>query len=110
MIGQSYREADLNLLSVALDSITPLFFPLDHTHYDQWVSVCIHDLKTITVKFPLPHKELVLGFVVNTRGNAFSRISLDQAQDHSNNKSKSMARYIDFVSQEDKEYLRNVEH
>ena len=56
-------------------------------------------------------KELVLGFVVNTRGNAFSRISLDQAQDHNNNnKIKSMAGYIDFVSQEDKEYLRNVEH
>ena len=81
VVVRAFREANLNLLIVALDAIAPLFFSLDHTHYALWVSVFIYDLKTLPIKFPTLHKELASGyFVVNTRGNAFSKIALEQAQ------------------------------
>ena len=33
MLVQSFREANLDLLIVALKGIVPLFFTLDHVHY-----------------------------------------------------------------------------
>ena len=78
MLVRSFREANLDLLIVALKGIVPLFFTLDHVHYARWVSVFIQDLSTLPQKFPTLYKELAAGyFVVNTKGNAFSKIALD---------------------------------
>ena len=70
----------------------------------------IYDLKILPVKFPDLHKEFESGkFVVNTKGNDFSKIALDQAQEHCNKKIKSTAGYIDLVNYDDKEFLRKLE-
>ena len=110
MLVRSFREANFDLFTVTLESIVPLFFTLDHIHYSRWLSVFIHDLKILPEKFPALHKELASGFfVANTKGNDFSKISLDQAQEHSDKKTKSTAGYIELVNREDKEFLRKLE-
>ena len=56
------------------------------------------------------HRELESGyFAVNTRGNDFSKIALDQAQEHNNKKIESTAGYIELVNRENKEFLRKLE-
>ena len=110
LLIRSFREASINLLIVALEGIAPFFFALDHVHYARWVSVFIQDLKTLPYKMPGLYDEFNAGkFAVNTRGNTFSRIALDQAQEHNNKKIKSTAGYIDLVNQEDKQFLQKIE-
>ena len=54
--------------------------------------VFIQDLNTLPQIFRILHKELAAEyFTVNTQGNAFSKIALDQAQEHNNEKIKSTA-------------------
>ena len=90
MLVRSFREANLDLLIVSLENIMPLFFSLDHIHYARWTSVFIQDLKTLPIRFPELHKELAAGyFAVNTAGNDFSKIAMDQALEHNNKKIKS---------------------
>ena len=48
-------------------------------------------------------------FVVNTRGNSFSKIAMNQAQKHNNKKVKSVSGYINLVNQEDKKLLKKIE-
>ena len=107
---RSFREANIDLLIAALEEIVPLFFSLEHVHYARWVSVFIQDLKTLPLKLPALYREFADGhFVVNTRGNTFSKIAMDQAQEHNNKKIKSTAGYIDQVNQEDKRFLQKIE-
>ena len=74
------------------------------------MSVFIQDLSTLPQKFSTLYKELAAGyFAVNTKGNAFSKIALDQAQEHNNKKIKSTSGYIDVVNFEDKDSLRKLE-
>ena len=110
MLVRSFIEVSLDMLIVALEGIVPLFFSLDQVHYSRWVPVFIHDLKTLSTRFPTLHRELASGyFAVNIRGNTFSKISLDHAQEHNNNKIKSTAGYIELVNQKNKEFLRKLE-
>ena len=89
--------------------MVPLFFSLDH-HYSQWVSVFIPDLKLFPVKLPSLYDEFKKGnFVVNTRGDSFSKITMDQAQEHTNKNIKSVSAYINLVNQEDKKLLEKTE-
>ena len=56
------------------------------------IFVFIQDLITLPRIFRTLHKELAAEyFSVNTKGNAFSKIALDQAQEHNNEKIKSTA-------------------
>ena len=110
LIVRSFREGNIDLLVVALEKIVPLFFSFDHVHYSRWVSVFIHDLKLVPSKMPSLYKEFKDGhFVVNTSGNTFSKIAMDQAQEHNNKKIKSSAGYIDLVNTEDKRFLQKIE-
>ena len=89
--------------------MVPLFFSLDH-HYSQWVSVFIPDLKLFPVKLSSLYDEFKKGnFVVNTRGDSFSKITMDQAQEHTNKNIKSVSAYINLVNQEDKKLLEKIE-
>ena len=60
---------------------------------------------------PSLYKEFQNGhFVVNTRGNTFSKIAMDQAQEQNNKKIKSSGSgYIDLVNVEDKRFLHKIE-
>ena len=104
LLVRSFREANVDLFIAALELIVPLFFSLDHIHYARWISVFLEDLKLLHVKMPALYKEFKQGhFVVNTRGNDFSKIAMDQAQEHNNKKIKaSGSGYIDLVNTEGK--------
>ena len=107
MLVRSFRE---DLLIAALEEIVHHFFSLEHVHYARWGSVFIQDLKTLPLKLPALYREFADGhFVVNTRGNTFSKIAMDQAQEHNNKKIKSTASYIDQVNQEDKRFLQKFD-
>ena len=60
---------------------------------------------------PALYKEFKDGhFVVNTRGNTFSKIAMDQAQEHNNKMIKSSGSgYIYLVNTEDKRFLQKIE-
>ena len=63
----------------------------------------MQDLKLLPVKLPSLYDEFKEGnFVVNIRGNSFSKIAMDQAQEHNNKKIKSVSGYINLVNQENK--------
>ena len=111
MIVRSFREANIELFIAALEHMVPLFFALDHIHYSRWVSVFLEDLKLLPTKQPILYEEFKKGhFVVNTRGNKFSKIAMDQAQEHNNKKIKSSGSgYIDLVNIEDKAFLEKIE-
>ena len=86
LLVRSFREANFDLFIVALEQIIPLFFALDHIHYSRWVTVFIEDLKLRPLKMPSLYQEFKNGhFVVNTRGNSFSKILMYQSQEHNNN-------------------------
>ena len=108
MIVRSFREANIELFIAALENIVPLFFALDHIHYSRWLSVFLEDLKLLPIKMPLLYKEFEKWhLVVNTRGNKFSKIAMDQAKEHNNKKIKSSGSgYIDLVNTEDKAFFR----
>ena len=76
-----------------------LFFSLDHVHYSRWVSEFMQDFKPLPVKLPSLCDEFKKGnFVVNTRGNSFWKIAMDQPSG-----------FINLVNQEDKELLEKIE-
>ena len=106
LILAKFREANIDLLIIGLEQIVPLFFALAC-----WVSVFIQDLKLLPTKMLSLYKQFKDGhFVVNTRGNAFSKIAMDQAQEHNNKKIKSSGSgYIDLVNTEDKRFLQKIE-
>ena len=107
---RSLRECNFKLFTSSLEALLPLFFALDHVHYARWGSVFVYDLKSLPEKFPALHEKFMLGhFTINTKGNKFSNIAMDQAQEHSNKKIKSTAGYIDLVNDSDKTYLRKLE-
>ena len=109
LIIRSFREANIDLLVASLELMVLLFFSLDHVHYSRWVSVFIQDLKLLPVKLPSLYDELKRSnFVVNTRGNSFSKVAMDQAQEH-NKKIKSVSGSINLVNQEDKKLLEKTE-
>ena len=57
-----------------------------------------------------PYKEFKKGhFVVNIRGNKFSKIAMDQAQEQNNKNLKSTSGYIDLVNKEDDRFLKKLE-
>ena len=90
--------------------MVPLFLSLDYVHYSRWVSLFIEDLKLPPVKLPSLYDKFKKGnFVVTTRGNSFSKIRTDQAQELSNKKIKSVSGYINLVNQEDKKLLEKIE-
>ena len=77
----------------------------------------IQDLKLVPIKL---YDEFIMmnslydefkkgSFVVNTRCNSFSKITMDQAQEHNNKKIKSISGYINLVNQEDKKVLEKIE-
>ena len=106
MIIKSSREANIHLLVASLELMVPLFFSLGHVQYSRWVSVFIQDLKLLPVKLPSLYDEFKKdNFAFNTRGNSFSKIAMDQAQEHINKKIKSVSGYINLVNQEDKKLL-----
>ena len=111
LLVRSFREANIDLFIVALELIIPLFFVLGHIHYARWLSVFLEDLKLLHSKMPALYKEFKDGhFVVSTRGNTFSKIAMDQAQEHNNKKIKSSGSgYIDLVNTEDKRFLQKIE-
>ena len=89
LIIRSFREANIDLLVASLELMVSLFFSFDHVHYSRWVSVFIQDLKLLPVKLPSLYDKFKRGnFVVNTCGNSFSKISINQAQEHNNKKIK----------------------
>ena len=93
---------------VALKSMMPLFFALDHTNYSRWASVFLEDLKLMPI--PSLFQEFKSGkFVVNVRGNEFSKIAMDQAQEQNNKKIKSTSGYIDLVNKENDLFLKKLE-
>ena len=109
LIIRSFREANIDLLVASLELMVPLFFSLDH-HYSQWLSVFIPDLKLLPVKLPSLYDEFKKGnVVVNTHGDSFSKITMDQAQEHTNKSIKSVSAYINLVNQEDKKLLEKIE-
>ena len=58
---------------------------------------------------PSLYKEFKDGhFIVNTRGNTFSKIAMDQTQEHNNKKVKSNSGYINLVNNEDKTFLQKI--
>ena len=74
------------------------------------VSVFIQDLKLLPVNLPSLHDEFEkVNFEVNTQGNSFSKIAMDQAQQHNSKKIKSVSGYINLVNQEDKKLLEKTE-
>ena len=110
LIIRSFREANIDLLVGSLELMVSLFFSFDHVHYSKWVSVFIQDLKLLPVKLPSLYDEFKKGnFVVNTCGNSFSKIAMDQAQEHNSKKTRSVSGYINLVNQEDKELLEKIE-
>ena len=67
-------------------------------------------MKLFPVKLPSLYDEFKKGnFVVNTCGNSFSKITMDQTQEHNNKKIKSVSGYINLVNQEDKKLLEKIE-
>ena len=110
MIIGSLREANIHLLVASLELMAPLFSSLDNVHNSRWVSVFIQDLKHLPVKLPSLYDEFKKGnFVVNTRGNSFSKFTMSQAQKHCNKKIKSVSGYINLVNQENKKLLQKIE-
>ena len=110
LLVRSFREANIDLMTVALEGMMSLFFALDHVNYSRWASVFLQDLKDMPSKFPSLYKEFKRGhFVVNIRGNKFSKIPMDQAQEQNNKKIKSTSGYIDLVNKEDDRFLKKLE-
>ena len=110
LIIRSFREVNIDLPVTSFELMVLLFFSLDHVHYSRWVSVFIQDLKLFPVKLPSLYDEFKKGnFVVNTRGNSFSKITVGQAQEHNNKKIKSVSGYINLINQEDKKRLEKNE-
>ena len=74
------------------------------------VSVFIQDLKLLPVNLPSLYDEFEkVNFEVNPQGNSFSKIAMDQAQQHNSKKIKSVSGYINLVNQEDKKLLEKTE-
>ena len=74
------------------------------------VSVFIQDLKLLPVNLPSLYDEFEkVNFEVITQGNSFSKIAMDQAQQHNSKKIKSVSGYINLVNQEDKKLLEKTE-
>ena len=74
------------------------------------VSVFIQDLKLLPVNLPSLYDEFEkVNFEVNAQGNSFSKIAMDQAQQHNSKKIKSVSGYINLVNQEDKKLLEKTE-
>ena len=110
LIIRFFREANIDLLVTSLELTVPLFFSVDHARYLRWVSVFVQDLKLLPVKLPSLYNEFKKGnFVVNTRGNSFSKIAMDQAEKHNNKKIKSVSGYINLINQEIKKPLEKIE-
>ena len=110
LIIRSFREANIDLLVASLELMVPLFFSLDHVHYSRWVPVFIQGLKLLPVKLPSLYDQFKKGnFVVSTRDNSFSKIAMDQAQEHNNKKIKSVSNYINLINQENKKRLEKIE-
>lgn len=63
LLIRSFKEANIDLLIVALEEVVPLFFPLDHVNYVQWVSVFIQDLKDFPLKLPSLYEESKKGIL-----------------------------------------------
>ena len=107
---RSFHEANIDLMIIALKSMIPLFFSLDHVNYSRWVSVFLEDLKALPIKFPSLYKEFKKGhFVVNVRCNEFSKIAMDQAQEQNNKKIKSSSGYIDLINKDDDQFVKKLE-
>ena len=110
MIIRSFREANIDILVDSRQMMVPLFFSLDYVHYSLRVSVFIQDLKPLPVQLSSLYYEFKKGnFVVNTRGNGFSKITMNQAQAHNNKIIKSVSGYINLFNQEDKKLLEKIE-
>ena len=58
LLIRSFREANIDLLIVALEEIVPLFFALHHLNYTRWVSVSIQDLNDLPLELPSLYKKL----------------------------------------------------
>ena len=111
LIIRSFREANIDLLVTSLELTVPLFFSLDHVQYLRWVSVFVQDLKLLPVKLPSLYDEFKKdNFVVNTRGNSFSKIAMDQAEKHNNKKIKSVSGCSNLINQEEKNPLKKLNY
>lgn len=82
---RGFRQANFKLLIVAL--ILIVYFALDHVHYSHWVSVFTQQLFTLPQRFPTLYENFAASyFVVNSKGNTFSKIAGDHVQGINNNR------------------------
>ena len=80
---RAHREKNFSLYVKVLEKLAPLFFALDHVNYAQWMSVHIHDMKSL----PEPIKEQFENqchWVLSKTNNTFSSIPIDQAHEQEN--------------------------
>lgn len=110
LLIRSFKEANIDLLIVALEEVVPLFFPLDHVNHVQWLSVFIQDLKDFSLKLSSLYEKFKKGhFVVNTRGNTFLKLAMGQAQEHNNKNIKSSSGHTDLVNKDPERLLQKSE-
>ena len=78
----SCRERHFDLYVDCLEAMVPLFFATNHQHYSRWLTVHIHDLRTLPQSIK---NEFQKGnFVVTRPSRRFSAIPVDQAQEQNN--------------------------
>ena len=80
---RAHRQKNFSLYVKVLEKLAPLFFALDHVNYARWMSVHIHDMKSL----PEPIKEQFENqchWVLSKTNNTFSSIPIDQAHEQEN--------------------------
>ena len=81
-------------------------FALSHVHYACWVSVFTQDLKSPPLKIADLNKDYKDDyFVVNARGNTFSKTSINLSQKHNNKTIMSISDYTDQANTEEINYF-----
>lgn len=110
MLVRSFREANFKMLIAVLKDLAPLFFALDHTNYDRWLSVFIQDLQILPESNPTLFKEFVDGkFAIQSTETKFSKMAFDQCHEQNNKKIKATSGYINIVNQKNENFLRQLE-
>ena len=80
---RAHRQKKFSLYVKVLEKLAPLFFALDYVNYARWMSVHIHDMKSL----PEPIKEQFENqchWVLSKTNNKFSSIPIDQAHEQEN--------------------------
>ena len=80
---RAHREKNFNLYIEALESLTGLFFALDHYNYARWIPIHIRDMKSLPITFLANFKQ---HWVLSKTENRFSSMPLDQSHEQENAK------------------------